>query len=56
MVWIALIFMIIYSIGMSSNVIYLIKQRNRLSRMLLDIGFCPRCGESMPCTNCGAGL
>lgn len=28
----------------------------RLSSILLALGFCPKDGESMPCLTCGAGL
>ena len=34
----------------------LLDEVERLSKMLLTLGFCPKDGDSMPCMTCGAGL
>lgn len=34
----------------------LLAERDRMSRILAELGFCPVDGEAMPCFTCGAGL
>lgn len=33
-----------------------LQERARMRAMLAELGFCPKDGDSMPCTTCGAGL
>jgi hypothetical protein len=40
----------------SRDVDHLLDEVARLTKILNDLGFCSKDGESMPCMTCGAGL